>query len=114
MHTDQAPERAEVVLARAATLTLAATDKRIDRVALAVDLADDLVAEHERRHSRTRVAAVAVQVGATDRGELDVEHDFVEAWFGIREVFVYESFLAVPHERFHRSTLVICRGISAA
>ena len=75
VHPDQPPRRAEVVLAREAVRALAAADQRIDGVVGAADPPDDLVPEHERRHARPGMPAVAVQVGAADPGELDLEHD---------------------------------------
>ena len=82
VHPDQLPRRAEVVLAGEAARARAAAGERIDGVALAVDAADGLVAEDERRHARPRVAAVAVQVGAADARQLHVEHDLVAAGSG--------------------------------
>ena len=85
VHADQLPRGAEVVLAGQAALAGAAGDERIDRVARPVDQADDLVPEHERRDARPGMTAVAVQVGAADPGELDVEHDLVRGGLRLRQ-----------------------------
>ena len=73
-------------------VALAAADQRIDaRSASPSTRSDDLVPEHERRHPRPGMPAVAVQVGAADPGELDVEHDLAVRGLRLGRVLVRDA-----------------------
>ena len=101
VQAEQLPGRAEIVLAGQAPVADAAGHQWIDRVLRPVDPADDLVAENERRNARPGMAPVAVQVGAADPCELDLEHDLVRSGLGLRQVVEAHCAVAVPDKRLH-------------
>jgi len=105
VHPDQPPRGAQVVLARETALAGAAGDEREDRVRLPVDAADHLVAEDERWHARPGMPAIAVEVGAANTGQLDLEHDLAVGRFRVGRVLEPDVALAVPNECLHRPPL---------
>ena len=101
MHANELPVTAEILVASRALGALAASDQRIDDDGRAIDGADHLVAENQRRYARARIAPVRMQIRATDASKFDVNDDLMSIGRRLRHLAVLNALPALPNERLH-------------
>ena len=103
VETEEAASLAQVLLPAAAGAAGAADDQGEDDEAArpTLDAPQRFVAEDERRDTGARVAAVGVEVGTADPGELDLEQNLSRAGLGLGHRLDLEAVVSVPDESPH-------------
>ena len=101
MHANELPVTAEILVASRALGALPASDQWIDDNRRAIDGADHLVAEDQRRNARARIAPVRMQIRATDARKFDVNNDLMSIGRRLRHLAVLDALPTLPNERPH-------------